>query len=209
MWRKLNYMGITDRKEREKQEMRKLIINAAMEMFVNEGFERTSIRNIADKIEYSPATIYLYYKDKDELLYEVQGQAFLELYNAFVKDVTSTNPMERLEQLMYSYINFGFQHPDLYDLMFILRSPMNALEKDNDWPNCDEAYSFLIGTLEQCIDRLRYENAQIASLSIWSVCHGIISLFIRDRIKVMHLPDNQIHTAIMETVKAHLNLIKK
>jgi len=201
-------MGITDRKEREKQEMRKLIINAAMEMFVKEGFDRTSIRNIADKIEYSPATIYLYYKDKDELLYEVQGQAFLELYNAFVRDVTATDPMERLEQLLHSYVNFGFEHPDLYDLMFILRSPMNAVD-DNDWPNCDEAYGFLADTMDKCMDQLRYENARIGALSIWALGHGLISLFIRERIKVMELPDDQIRNVIAATVNEHLRLIKK
>jgi AcrR family transcriptional regulator len=53
-------MGISDRKEREKQEMKQLIIDAAMRMFVEDGYEKTSIRNIADKIEYSPGTIYLY-----------------------------------------------------------------------------------------------------------------------------------------------------
>ena len=201
-------MGITDRKEREKQEMRKLIINAAMEMFIKEGFDRTSIRNIADKIEYSPATIYLYYKDKDELLYEVQGQAFLELYNAFVRDVTATDPMERLEQLLHSYVNFGFEHPDLYDLMFILRSPMNAVN-DNDWPNCDEAYDFLANTMDKCIDQLRYENAQVGALSIWALGHGLISLYIRERIKVIQLPDDQIRNVITATVNEHLRLIKK
>ncbi len=201
-------MGITDRKEREKQEMRKLIINAAMEMFITEGFDKTSIRNIADKIEYSPATIYLYYKDKDELLYEVQGQAFLELYNAFLKDVTATDPLERLDQLLHSYVNFGFEHPDLYDLMFILRSPMKATE-ENGWPNCDEAYHYLTGTLETCIDQLRYENAHIAALSIWALGHGLVSLFIRERIKVMHLPDDQVRNVVKATVDDHLRLIKK
>lgn len=201
-------MGITDRKEREKQEMRKLIINAAMEMFIKEGFDKTSIRNIADKIEYSPATIYLYYKDKDELLYEVQGQAFLELYNAFVRDVTSTDPMERLGQLLHSYVNFGFEHPDLYDLMFILRSPMKAVN-DNDWPNCDEAYGFLGDTLLKCIDKLRYENVQIGALSVWALGHGLVSLFIKERIKVMELPDDQIRNVITATVNEHLRLIKK
>ncbi|SHN17715.1 TetR/AcrR family transcriptional regulator [Chitinophaga sp. CF418] len=202
-------MGITDRKEREKQEMRKLIIDAAMEMFIKEGFDRTSIRNIADKIEYSPATIYLYYKDKDELLYEVQGQAFLELYNAFVRDVTATDPLERLEQLLHSYVNFGFEHRDLYDLMFILRSPMNAVDEGNDWPNCDEAYNFLTDTMNKCIDQLRYENAQIAALSIWSLGHGLISLFIRERIKVAQIPDDQMRNVITATVNEHLRLIKK
>lgn len=200
-------MGITDRKEREKQEMRKLIINAAMEMFVKEGFDKTSIRNIADKIEYSPATIYLYYKDKDELLYEVQGQAFMELYTTFSRDVTATDPLERLKQLLRSYITFGFEHPDLYDLMFILRSPMNAVE--NDWPNCDEAYGYLADTLDKCIDQLRYENAKVAALSIWALGHGMISLFIRERVKVMNLPDDEIRNVIDAAVEEHLRLIKK
>jgi AcrR family transcriptional regulator len=201
-------MGITDRKEREKQEMRKLIINAAMQMFITEGFDKTSIRNIADKIEYSPATIYLYYKDKDELLYEVQGQAFMELYNAFVKDVTATDPLERLDQLLHSYVNFGFEHPDLYDLMFVLRSPMNAVN-ENDWPNCDEAYHYLTGTLEKCIDQLRFKDANLAALSIWGLGHGLVSLFIRERIKVTQIPDDQIRAVISATVDEHLRLIKK
>ena len=72
-------MGILERKERDRVEMRERIINVAIEMFVKEGYEKTSIRNIAEKIEYSPATIYLYYKDKDELLYDVQAQAFEKL----------------------------------------------------------------------------------------------------------------------------------
>ena len=60
-------MGIAERKEREKMEMHDRILQAATVMFLEDGYEKTSIRNIADKIEYSPATIYLYFKDKDEL----------------------------------------------------------------------------------------------------------------------------------------------
>ena len=63
--------------------MRRKILDAAFEMFVEVGYERTSIRAIAEKIEYSPATIYLYYKDKDELLYEVQREAFDLLAKSF------------------------------------------------------------------------------------------------------------------------------
>lgn len=200
-------MGISDRKEREKQEMRKLIINTAMEMFVNEGYEKTSIRNLADKIEYSPATIYLYYKDKDELLYEVQGQAFGELYQAFLRDTTAEDPVERLRQLLHSYVNFGFEHPDLYDLMFILRSPMKAVA--DEWPNCDEAYGFLITIIRNCIDKLNYNDPNLAAMSIWAIGHGIIALFIRDRIKVMHLPEDQIKTILRATVDEHLRIIIK
>jgi len=143
------------------------------------------------------------------LLYEVQGQAFLELYNAFVKDVTATDPLKRLEQVLHSYINFGFEHPDLYDLMFILRAPMNAVDDNNDWPNCDEAYHFLTDIMEKCIDQLRFENAQLGALSIWGLGHGLISLFIRERIKVTQLPDDKIRGVIMATANEHLRLIRK
>lgn len=64
-------MGISERKEREREEMKTMITTAAMKMFLEDGYAKTSIRNIADAIEYSPGTIYLYYKDKDELLFEV------------------------------------------------------------------------------------------------------------------------------------------
>ena len=62
-------MGVADRKEREKTEMQKRILDAARVLFLEKGFEKTSIRNIADLIEYSPGTIYLYFKDKNEILF--------------------------------------------------------------------------------------------------------------------------------------------
>ena len=61
-------MGINERKEREREEIRELILNAAREIFVEEGYEHTSMRKIAQKIEYSPGTIYHHFKDKSDLL---------------------------------------------------------------------------------------------------------------------------------------------
>ncbi|MFX8778120.1 helix-turn-helix domain-containing protein, partial [Acinetobacter baumannii] len=61
-------MGINERKEKQKLELKRLILDASMKLFVEEGFENVSIRKIADLIEYSPTTIYLYFKDKNEIL---------------------------------------------------------------------------------------------------------------------------------------------
>jgi DNA-binding transcriptional regulator YbjK len=54
-------MGIAERKEKQKAEIRKMILDASMKLFVEEGFENVSIRKIADLIEYSPTTVYLYF----------------------------------------------------------------------------------------------------------------------------------------------------
>lgn len=206
---KLIYMGITDRKEREKQEMRKLIIDAAMEMFIKFGYDKTSIRNIADKIEYSPATIYLYYKDKDELLYEVQGEAFDRLHKYFLERVTAEDPMEKLYQLLKAYLSFGIEHQDLYDLMFILRSPMKAVEDQEDWANCDDAYGLLLDIVKACSDQLRFKDPVLAAISIWSLGHGMVSLYIRGRYKVSDLSDEAQRATMQQILEEHFRLIKR
>ena len=68
-------MGTSDRRDRDRQEMRKLIVETATQILVEEGIDQVSIRRIADRIEYSPGTIYLYFEDKDDILYEAHLDA--------------------------------------------------------------------------------------------------------------------------------------
>ncbi|HEV3222489.1 MAG TPA: TetR/AcrR family transcriptional regulator [Puia sp.] len=203
-------MGITERKERDKVEMRQRIMSAAVQMFLEEGYEKTSIRNIAEKIEYSPATIYLYYKDKDELLYDVQGQAFEKLDQAFREKATSKDPIKRLEQIMLTYVRFGKNNPELYDLMFIIRAPMNVMKEKELWDNGHDSFGFLVQCISDCIEKklIRYDDVMIAALSVWSMGHGLVSLDLRCRFKVMDMDEDSIAAAIEKSVQEYLKLIK-
>ncbi len=203
-------MGISERKERDKVEMRKNIIDAAMHMFTHEGYENASIRKIADKIEYSPATIYLYYKDKDELLYDVQGECFTKLVKIFHKQANATEPFTRLQQIFDAYINFGLNNPEMYDLMFIMKSPMNNLEDKEVWQNGNDAFAHLVNCVQDCIDQklIKFDNVWLGAFSIWGFSHGLISLDIRCRIKVMNLNEAQVLEAIHGSVANYLNQIK-
>ncbi|MCX2480579.1 TetR/AcrR family transcriptional regulator [Pedobacter sp. MC2016-15] len=179
-------MGISERKEREKLDKKQLIRSAAMKMFLEDGYAKTSIRKIADAIEYSPGTIYLYYKDKDELLYDVQHDAFNQLLEAFKTKAKHKDPVKRLMQIGQTYVSFGLQNPELYDLMFIIRAPTNVdeeLHKDNGEPTFD----YLVDCLKECIDKdlLRMNDVQLCALQTWSVAHGLVSLDLRCRLKVM------------------------
>lgn len=77
-------MGIKERKDKDKQALKKRIMTAAIEIIEQEGYEKLSIRKIAAKIEYSPTTIYLYYKDKAEILSDMTNY----LYSKVVDDTT-------------------------------------------------------------------------------------------------------------------------
>jgi AcrR family transcriptional regulator len=179
-------MGISERKEREKQEMRDLILREATRMFIEDGYEKTSIRNIADRIEYSPATIYLYFKDKDAILYGIHEQGFQILFERFDRLSTIANPYERLHQMCDAYVQFAFDHPEYYDLMFIIRAPMKKLAANEDWDCGFETYHYLRKTVQECLEGgyIREMDVHEAAFFIWTCGHGMVSLAIRERFKM-------------------------
>src|SRR5579885_2671118 len=91
-------MGVKERKAREKRYLRQEILDAASELFVKEGYENVSMRRIADRIEYSPTTIYLYFKDKAELLESICKATFARL-SAHLSRILEQpgDPVERLK----------------------------------------------------------------------------------------------------------------
>lgn len=190
--------------------MKQRIIDAAMRMFVEEGYEKTSIRNIAERIEYSPGTIYLYYADKDELLHEVQREAFEKLHQYFQEKATSRSPFKRLEQIAHAYIEFGLQQPELYDLMFIIRAPMNKAEEEPGWSNSVGCFSFLMECLQQCMEKklIIFTDMKMASMSTWSMVHGLVSLHVRCRMKIYEQSEEEVIKAIYQSVNIYLQSIK-
>lgn len=203
-------MGITERKERERADMRRRIVDAAIKMFVDDGYEKVSIRNLADKIEYSPATIYLYYKDKDELLYDVQKEAFEKLRAHFQEAIVAKDPIQRLEQLAWAYVGFYRQHRELYDLMFIIKAPMNAEHEEEKWKNGDPAYDALYNLVDECIQKklIRFKNPTTAALSVWAFAHGLLSLDLRCRLKVCRLTAEDMDKSIDDAVREYLEVIQ-
>lgn len=181
-------MTISNRKERQKEELKAKILQAARELFMQKGFEDTSIRNIAEKIEYSPTTIYLYFKDKDDIFHELHKEGFTLLNQYFRPLSHVANPFERLKAINKAYINFALENGEFYDLMFIIRSPINSLDKDDStWDEGNRAFAFLVNTIQECLDKGYFSGmpVQIVAFTVWSMVHGIVSLEIRNRCSVV------------------------
>ena len=91
-------MGTKERREREKEEIRSKILDAARELFVQEGYDAVSMRKIAEKIEYSPTAIYLHFKDKRSVLIALCDEDFLRLARELQKIGRVEDPIERMRQ---------------------------------------------------------------------------------------------------------------
>jgi AcrR family transcriptional regulator len=202
-------MGIAERKEREKQEMKDLVLQAAMDLFIEEGYEKASIRKIADRIEYSPATIYLYFKDKDEIFHAVHEKGFEIFFHRMEQLAVIADPFERLRQLGAVYLNFAWEHPQLYDLMFIMWGPMDALKDDTHWHCGMRAHDGLKQMVRECIEtgKMKELDVDVASMAIWSFVHGIVSLRIRNRFRMCQPED--LEKLIPAAVETMLQLFRK
>jgi len=177
-------MSIKDRKARDKARMRKLILDTAMKLFLADGYERVSMRRIADMIEYSPATIYLYYRNKAGILMDLNDIGFSKLYSMQTKACRVRDPWKRLEKHGRAYIEFALKSPRYYELMFI----MQAQEKDIHDVKPDEdkglrSYGLLRENVRDCMEAgyIPEADLDIAAFSFWSLTHGISSLLLRQR----------------------------
>ena len=173
-------MGVNERKLRHKEDLKKEILKAARELFSEQGWESTSIRNIAEKIEYSPATIYLYYKDKNEIIFDLHREGFRLLVNYLSVLNGVTEPFERLKAMGRAYIRFALENQDMYKLLFVMEEPMKHVAScaAQDWDEGDKAFGLLMQAVNECQKIGYFKKLQTVNLSfvIWSTMHGLCTL---------------------------------
>ncbi|MBK6765739.1 MAG: TetR/AcrR family transcriptional regulator [bacterium] len=167
--------------------MRSRILESAKALFAEDGFQNVSIRKIAEKIEYSPATIYLYFQDKDAILFALHNEGFRDLFTRQKHQAKIADPVARLRGLLEGYLEFALQEPEYYDLMFMLFTPLPKIIKTAEWRYGRRAYRMLVKTVAECQAKGHMMNTSTdaAALGLWGAVHGIASLLIRQRASML------------------------
>lgn len=98
--------------------LREKILEEAIGILYREGVERITMRSLARALDYSPATLYRYFRSKHELIREVAIQGFERLEQALEETAEVADPAEALAGSMRRYIQFGITQPQIYRLMF-------------------------------------------------------------------------------------------
>ncbi|SER49327.1 TetR/AcrR family transcriptional regulator [Pedobacter rhizosphaerae] len=184
-------MGITERKQKEKQEMRQRILNGARKVFLQNGYEQTSMRNIASEISYSAGVIYFHFKDKSEIFHELHKEGFsLLLKQLRVLDVLP-DPFERLKAGGRVFIQFAQENKDYYNLMFLVEEPIKNPDQSG-FQIAVEAINHLHSMVKECqeLGRFKEMDSEYFSFMILSAIHGICALFCKDRTASFHSKTN-------------------
>lgn len=178
-------MGVAERRAREKEELRAHILEAAAQLFVEEGFENVSMRKIADRIEYSPATIYLYFKDKAELCQSICAETF-DLLRQELEALQhqALAPEQMLRKSLRTYIDFGLAHPQHYVFTLCIPEPehedlpaaMHNAVMETGLRTFDNLRQGLRASMDAGV--IRRQDVETAAQVTWMMMHGITSLLI-------------------------------
>lgn len=169
------------RRDQEKQDVRQAILDAAAELFREHGYERFSLRQVAERIGYSPTTIYLYFADKDDLLFTVADVGFTRFGEQLVAAATqATDPAERLAAMGRAYIDFGIQNPAYYQLMFMQRGDFLMANREGECTPRIDSFGALQQAVRDAISAgaMRSGDAAPNADALWALVHGIVAMAI-------------------------------
>jgi AcrR family transcriptional regulator len=149
-------MGIKERQERDREAVRRAILDAARELFVAEGFQNVSIRKIAERIEYSPAAIYGYFPSKDDIFFALAEEGFRLLGDpASIEDdpmLKNAPPLERVRAVFWRLYEFSREQPQYFALMFVERSVPRISREYERFAFARQCKQHIIERIRACID---------------------------------------------------------
>jgi AcrR family transcriptional regulator len=149
-------MGIKERQVRDREAVRRAILDAARELFVDEGFQNVSIRKIAERIEYSPAAIYGYFASKDDIFFALAEEGFRLLGDpAAVRhdpQLQNATALERIRAVFWRLYEFSREQPQYFALMFVERSVPRISREYERFAFAREMKQHIIEQLRACID---------------------------------------------------------
>jgi AcrR family transcriptional regulator len=173
-------MGIAERREREREEVRRKILDAARELFATEGYERVTMRRIADAIEYSPTALYHHFEDKNALVDALCEEDFGRLLGALLTRELPSDPIEQIRQMGRAYAGFGLENPNHYRYMFMTPMEFKASHDHELSQSGERAFGLLRSAVENAIagGRFRRGDALTIAQVLWSGLHGVVALLI-------------------------------
>jgi AcrR family transcriptional regulator len=169
-------MGITERREREKEEIRRKILDAARELFAREGYDHVTMRAVADAIEYSPTTIYNHFEDKDDLVMALCYEDFGRLLGVLSHRPRPEDPLEWIRQLGRAYAAFGATYPNHYRFMFM--TPEKSRIEKHDISPGEQSFGLLRSAVAEAIEKGRFLPGDPDTMAqvLWAALHGVVSL---------------------------------
>lgn len=165
--------------------LREDILHVSRTLLIKNGFSKMSMRKIAKEADVSATSIYLYFKNKDELLLALIETSIAQLADALKKELNpGDDPIRKLEKMADGFIYFALNRPQEYEIIYMVRPeemPKFPKEKFNQ---VRKIYELLAGIIEEGKVRgvLNVEDSLMSAYTVWAQLHGVASVVISKRL---------------------------
>lgn len=171
-------MTLNSPRERRHIKNKQTILDAARKMIINSGHENISLREIARQADYSPAGLYEYFKNKEEILSALAEQVGQNLIANLQEIPETLSPSKRLVELALAYVDFAISNKEQFQLMNALPSSRRSLEEP---VRTESSYNIFLQSVQSTIDAGEIKSSQGYSseeitYSLWALIHGMATL---------------------------------
>ena len=199
-------MGILERKEREKEQRRNDIIDAAEEVFFEKGLNNSTMNEVSKEAELSKGTLYLYFKSKEEIYFEIKTRAINILMKMFKDSISANkNGFENCLGIGKTYLNFVKKHSNYFKTIIYFET--------KDCISCEDSYKednplkISAQTISQGIEDGSIRNdipAIVLAQVIWAQTNGVLQ-YISTKQKILELTDVKAE----DIIESQFEVIKK
>jgi len=170
-------MGIIERRQRQKDDTKMRIVDAALKIGREHGWNALSMRRIGEIIEYSAPVVYEYFANKDALLIELIRIGYRKLIQQ-LKAIGNLheNPVKQIETLWLVYWEFAFAEKEFYQLMFGIE--INCACYKSKLSEAKQPEILISNVIRMLITDQKNAEERVSELyyTSWSIVHGLISL---------------------------------
>lgn len=173
-----------ERQQHARATTRRAILDAALSLFVSDGYAQVSIRNIAAKVEYSPGAIYSYFTSKDEIFFALAEEGFRLLGASQLQQTPSDNPLDDIRAAAWRLYEFSKVQPQYFALVFLDRRVPRIGREYERFAFMSDLKSRLRAQMQRCIDEgvfPRTVDADVGLRLIWAPILGIAALRLSER----------------------------
>jgi AcrR family transcriptional regulator len=176
---------ITQRRGEEKERRRAEILDAAEALYAKKGWDALTVDQVARSARLSRALVYVYFRDKEELLFAIGERAMRLLRDRFVEAAAGHAPgMDKVEAIGRAYMGYAYEFPHYFDFCTRFQAHSVAIDPGSHEGACRAAGDEAIGVVVQAIEAgirdgsIRSDIGQpvLFATTLWAFTHGIIQL---------------------------------
>ena len=178
-------MSREERQQLARATTRRAILDAALALFVSDGYAQVSIRNIAAKVGYSPGAIYSYFPSKDEIFFALAEEGFRLLGSTQLGHAPSDDSLDNIRAAAWRFYEFSKVQPQYFALVFLDRRVPRIGREYERFTFMSDLKSRLRAHMQRCIDQgviPQSVDPDVGLRLLWAPILGIAALRLSERL---------------------------